>query len=123
MERRHGTTLQAAEQASLVLCGGVAQCARPTGASAGLCLPASASLRPNSLLAFPIRTPDQLAAIEATFADMERPTPMDRLICGDVGFGKTEVAIRAILKAVLAGKQVALLAPTTVLASNTLKPP
>ena len=60
-------------------------------------------------------TPDQWAAIQATFADMERTTPMDRLICGDVGFGKTEVAIRAILKAVLAGKQVALLAPTTVL--------
>lgn len=60
-------------------------------------------------------TPDQLRAIEATKQDMESPRPMDRLVCGDVGFGKTEVAIRAAFKAVMAGKQVALLAPTTVL--------
>ena len=60
-------------------------------------------------------TPDQQSAIEQTKQDMERPAPMDRLICGDVGFGKTEVAIRAALKAVLAGKQVALLTPTTIL--------
>lgn len=69
-------------------------------------------------------TPDQLTAIHQTKQDMEKPTPMDRLICGDVGFGKTEVAIRAALKAVLAGKQVALLAPTTVLCQqhyNTLR--
>ncbi|MGK0176825.1 MAG: transcription-repair coupling factor (superfamily II helicase), partial [Lentimonas sp.] len=66
--------------------------------------------------AFPFtETPDQLSAIEATKADMETGQPMDRLICGDVGFGKTEVALRAALKAVLAGKQVALLTPTTVL--------
>jgi transcription-repair coupling factor (superfamily II helicase) len=66
--------------------------------------------------AFPFKeTPDQLHAIEATKDDMEKDQPMDRLICGDVGFGKTEVAIRAALKAVLAGKQVALLVPTTVL--------
>ena len=66
--------------------------------------------------AFPFtETPDQLSAIEATKADMEADQPMDRLICGDVGFGKTEVALRAALKAVLAGKQIALLAPTTVL--------
>ena len=66
--------------------------------------------------AFPFtETPDQLSAIEATKADMEANEPMDRLICGDVGFGKTEVALRAALKAVLAGKQVALLTPTTVL--------
>jgi len=66
--------------------------------------------------AFPFQeTPDQLSAIEATKADMEINQPMDRLICGDVGFGKTEVALRAALKAVLAGKQVAVLTPTTVL--------
>ncbi len=66
--------------------------------------------------AFPHKeTPDQLLAIEATKQDMEKALPMDRLICGDVGFGKTEVAIRAALKAVLAGKQVAMLVPTTVL--------
>ena len=68
---------------------------------------------------FPFReTPDQMKAIIATKIDMERPQPMDRLICGDVGFGKTEVAIRAAFKAVMEGKQVAVLAPTTVLAQQ-----
>jgi transcription-repair coupling factor (superfamily II helicase) len=63
-------------------------------------------------------TPDQLRAIQETKADLERPKPMDRLICGDVGFGKTEVAIRAAFKAVMGGKQVAILVPTTVLAQQ-----
>ncbi len=63
-------------------------------------------------------TPDQSKAIIEVKRDMERPQPMDRLVCGDVGFGKTEVAIRAIFKAVTAGKQCALLAPTTVLAQQ-----
>ncbi|MGD0209060.1 MAG: transcription-repair coupling factor [Verrucomicrobiota bacterium] len=63
-------------------------------------------------------TPDQLHAIGETKSDMERPKPMDRLICGDVGFGKTEVAIRAAFKAVMGGKQVAVLVPTTVLAQQ-----
>src|SRR5437667_7085097 len=68
---------------------------------------------------FPYReTPDQLTAIANTKHDMERPRSMDRLICGDVGFGKTEVAIRAAFKAVMDGKQVAILAPTTVLAQQ-----
>jgi transcription-repair coupling factor (superfamily II helicase) len=68
---------------------------------------------------FPFReTPDQLTAITATKHDMERARSMDRLICGDVGFGKTEVAIRAAFKAVMEGKQVAVLAPTTVLAQQ-----
>jgi transcription-repair coupling factor (superfamily II helicase) len=68
---------------------------------------------------FPFReTPDQLKAITDTKIDMERAQPMDRLICGDVGFGKTEVAIRAAFKAVMDGKQVAVLAPTTVLAQQ-----
>ena len=66
--------------------------------------------------AFPYKeTKDQLLAIEASKQDMEKKQPMDRLICGDVGFGKTEVAIRAAFKAVLDGKQVAILGPTTVL--------
>ena len=66
--------------------------------------------------AFPFKeTPDQLSAIQACKQDMESRQAMDRLICGDVGFGKTEVAIRAALKAILAGKQVAILVPTTVL--------
>ncbi|PWU21632.1 MAG: transcription-repair coupling factor [Verrucomicrobia bacterium] len=63
-------------------------------------------------------TPDQLQAIIATKGDMERPKPMDRLICGDVGFGKTEVGIRAAFKAVMDGTQVAVLVPTTVLAQQ-----
>ncbi len=68
---------------------------------------------------FPFReTPDQLNAITATKNDMERSRSMDRLICGDVGFGKTEVAIRAAFKAVMEGKQVAVLTPTTVLAQQ-----
>jgi len=68
---------------------------------------------------FPFReTPDQMKAIVDTKIDMERRQPMDRLICGDVGFGKTEVAVRAAFKAVMHGKQVAVLAPTTVLAQQ-----
>ena len=61
-------------------------------------------------------TDSQLSAIEDIKADMQKPVPMDRLLCGDVGFGKTEVALRAAYKAVLAGKQVAILVPTTILA-------
>jgi len=69
--------------------------------------------------AFPYEeTPDQLTAIADAKADMERATPMDRLVCGDVGFGKTEVALRATAKAVFDGKQVAVLVPTTLLASQ-----
>ena len=61
-------------------------------------------------------TPDQLSAVEQIKEDMERPVPMDRLVCGDVGFGKTEVAVRAAFKAVADGRQVAVLVPTTLLA-------
>jgi transcription-repair coupling factor (superfamily II helicase) len=63
-------------------------------------------------------TPDQHRAIEEAKRDLEMPKPMDRLICGDVGFGKTEVAIRAAFKAVMGGRQVAVLVPTTVLAQQ-----
>jgi len=66
--------------------------------------------------AFPYaETPDQLACIDEVKADMEKSTPMDRLVCGDVGYGKTEIAVRAAFKAVQDGKQVALLVPTTLL--------
>ncbi len=65
-------------------------------------------------------TPDQLRAIGEVKADMTQPVPMDRLICGDVGFGKTEVAIRAAFKVVLDNKQVAVLVPTTILAQQHL---
>lgn len=69
--------------------------------------------------AFPYEeTPDQLSAINDVKADMERPVPMDRLICGDVGYGKTEVAVRATFKAAQDGKQVAVLVPTTLLAAQ-----
>ncbi len=72
--------------------------------------------------AFPYEeTPDQLQAISDTLADMQSGRPMDRLICGDVGYGKTEVAIRAAFKAALDGKQVAVLVPTTILAQQHLE--
>jgi transcription-repair coupling factor (superfamily II helicase) len=69
--------------------------------------------------AFPyVETPDQLAAVDEVKADMERAVPMDRLICGDVGYGKTEIAVRAAFKAVQDGMQVAVLVPTTLLAAQ-----
>ena len=66
-------------------------------------------------------TPDQKKAIDDIFADMSSPTPMDRLVCGDVGYGKTEVAMRAAMRAVADGKQVVVLSPTTVLAFQHLQ--
>ena len=69
--------------------------------------------------AFPYEeTEDQLRAIAEIKQDMETPRPMDRLLCGDVGYGKTEVALRAVMKCILDGKQAAILAPTTVLAQQ-----
>ena len=69
--------------------------------------------------AFPyVETPDQLSAVDDVKHDMEKPVPMDRLICGDVGYGKTEIAVRAAFKAVQDGKQVAVLVPTTILAQQ-----
>src|SRR5581483_10200204 len=72
--------------------------------------------------AFPyVETPDQLAAIDEVKRDMERSVPMDRLICGDVGYGKTEIAVRAAFKAVQDGKQVAVLVPTTLLVQQHMQ--
>jgi transcription-repair coupling factor (superfamily II helicase) len=72
--------------------------------------------------AFPFQeTPDQLAAIDEVKADMQNPVPMDRIICGDVGYGKTEIAVRAAFKAVQDGKQVGVLVPTTLLANQHFK--
>lgn len=72
--------------------------------------------------AFPyVETPDQLVTIDEVKADMERPTPMDRLLCGDVGYGKTEIAVRAAFKAVQDGKQVAILVPTTLLVQQHME--
>lgn len=65
-----------------------------------------------------VETPDQLSTINEVKADMERPYPMDRIVCGDVGYGKTEIAVRAAFKAVQDGKQVAVLVPTTLLAQQ-----
>ena len=85
----------------------------------GLALPLDRALYEPFAASFPFEeTPDQLAAIEAVIADLGRPTPMDRVVCGDVGFGKTEVAVRAAFVAATAGKQVALLVPTTLLAEQ-----
>ena len=109
-------TLRAAEQASLDYAAELLNAHAQREQAHGYAYPKTHPWETEFAARFPHKeTPDQLAAIHATFADMERASPMDRLICGDVGFGKTEVAIRAIFKAVLAGKQVALLAPTTVL--------
>ena len=66
-------------------------------------------------------TVDQLTAITEVKSDMEKPVPMDRVICGDVGYGKTEIAVRAAFKAVQDGKQVAVLVPTTLLADQHLQ--
>lgn len=72
--------------------------------------------------AFPfVETPDQLTTIDEVKADMERPIPMDRLVAGDVGFGKTEIAVRAAFKAVQDGKQVAVIAPTTLLVKQHIE--
>lgn len=86
-------------------------------ASTGIAFPPDTHWDAELAESFPyIETPDQDAAIHAVKSDMEQPLPMDRLVCGDVGFGKTEVAIRAAFKAVNSGRQVAVLVPTTVLA-------
>jgi transcription-repair coupling factor (superfamily II helicase) len=68
-----------------------------------------------------VETPDQLSSIDEVKADMERTVPMDRLICGDVGYGKTEIAVRAAFKAIQDGKQVAVLVPTTLLVQQHLQ--
>jgi len=85
----------------------------------GMSLPIDRSLYEPFAATFPFEeTPDQFNAIEAVIADMDKATPMDRVVCGDVGFGKTEVAVRAAFVAATAGKQVAILVPTTLLAEQ-----
>ncbi len=88
-------------------------------ATPGLAFPADGAWQGEFEAAFPYEeTPDQRTAIAAVQRDMQQTRPMDRLICGDVGFGKTEIAIRAAFRACAAGKQVAVLVPTTVLAEQ-----
>ncbi len=91
-------------------------------AIAGHAFPADTHWQEEFEAAFPWElTPDQQAAVEDIKRDLETPTPMDRLLCGDVGYGKTEVAMRAAFKVVMDGKQAAFLAPTTVLAFQHVK--
>ena len=88
-------------------------------ASRGFAFPKDGEWQSAFEAAFPYEdTPDQFTATQDIKADMERPVPMDRLVCGDVGYGKTEIAMRAAFKAVMGGKQVAFLAPTTILAEQ-----
>ncbi len=88
-------------------------------ARAGLALQVDRAMYEPFAAGFPFEeTPDQLAAIDATLRDLASSQPMDRVVCGDVGFGKTEVAVRAAFAAASAGKQVAVLVPTTLLAEQ-----
>ena len=88
-------------------------------ARAGLALDVDRGIYEPFAATFPFEeTPDQLAAIEAVLRDLSSSRPMDRVVCGDVGFGKTEVAVRAAFAAAIAGKQVAVLVPTTLLAEQ-----
>ena len=88
-------------------------------ARVGLALQVDRAMYEPFAATFPFEeTPDQLAAIDAVISDLGKPQPMDRVVCGDVGFGKTEVAVRAAFVAATAGKQVAILVPTTLLAEQ-----
>lgn len=110
---------QAAERATLDLAAELLQIHARREAQPGHAFGPDSTWQKEFEASFPFtETPDQLRAIGETKADMERTRPMDRLICGDVGFGKTEVALRAAFKAVQDGRQVALLVPTTVLAQQ-----
>ena len=114
-------TRQQAERATLDLAAELLRIQAARDAQPGFALPADTDWQREFEGAFPFQeTPDQLKAIAAAKADQERPRPMDRLVCGDVGFGKTEVAIRAAFKAVQSGMQVAILVPTTILAQQHL---
>ena len=114
-------TRQAAERATIDLAADLLKIQAQREAQPGHAFPPDNDWQKEFEGSFPFtETKDQLRAIEETKADLERPRPMDRLICGDVGFGKTEVAIRAAFKVVQGGKQVALLVPTTILAQQHL---
>ncbi len=112
---------KAAEVATIDLAAELLRIHAAREAQPGLACPPDNDWQREFEASFPYsETKDQLTAIQATKSDMERTRPMDRLICGDVGFGKTEVAIRAAFKAVQSGRQVALLVPTTILAQQHL---
>jgi transcription-repair coupling factor (superfamily II helicase) len=110
---------RAVERATVDLAAELLRIQASREAQPGFAFPEDTEWQREFEASFPFtETPGQLRAIEETKRDMERARPMDRLICGDVGFGKTEVAIRAAFKAVQAGKQVIVLVPTTVLAQQ-----
>jgi len=110
---------QAAERATIDLAAELLRIHASREAQPGHAFPPDNTWQKEFEASFPFtETRDQLKAIVETKADMEKTRPMDRLICGDVGFGKTEVAIRAAFKAVQGGRQVAVLVPTTVLAQQ-----
>ncbi|HVS50750.1 MAG TPA: transcription-repair coupling factor [Opitutaceae bacterium] len=112
---------QAAERATIDLAAELLRIHAAREAQPGFAFPSDNTWQKEFEASFPFtETPDQLRCINETKTDMERTRPMDRLICGDVGFGKTEVAIRAAFKAVQGGRQVAVLVPTTVLAQQHL---
>jgi transcription-repair coupling factor (superfamily II helicase) len=110
-------TLKKAAQAAGDLAADLLRVQAERRLAAGIAYPPDDPMQRAFELRFPYEeTPDQLSAMEEIRRDMESPRPMDRLLCGDVGYGKTELALRAAFKAVLAGRQVAVLVPTTVLA-------
>jgi transcription-repair coupling factor (superfamily II helicase) len=112
---------QAAERSTIDLAAELLRIQAAREAETGHAFPPDNTWQNEFEASFPFtETRDQLKAIQETKADLERARPMDRLICGDVGFGKTEVAIRAAFKAVQGGRQVSLLVPTTVLAQQHL---
>jgi len=112
---------QAAERATIDLAAELLRIHAMREAQPGHAYPPDTTWQKEFEASFPYtETRDQLRAIDEAKADLEKPRPMDRLICGDVGFGKTEVAIRAAFKAVQGGRQVAILVPTTVLAQQHL---
>ena len=114
-------TRASAERATLDLAAQLLEVQARRAAQPGLASAPDTAWQREFESSFPfVETPDQLRAIIETKADMEQSRPMDRLICGDVGFGKTEVAVRAAFKAVMDGRQVAVLVPTTVLAQQHL---
>ncbi|MFM2164062.1 MAG: Transcription-repair-coupling factor [Planctomycetota bacterium] len=114
--RRWKRAKEEAEESARDFAGELLRVQAARSATKGIAFPADTEWQREFESQFPYdETEDQLTAIAATKRDMERARPMDRLVCGDVGFGKTEIAIRAAFKAVDAGSQVAVLVPTTVL--------
>ncbi len=114
-------TRQAAEQATLDLAADLLHMQALRNMESGFSADPDHDWQRDFEDAFPFtETPDQLTSIQAVKEDMESAQPMDRLLCGDVGFGKTEIALRAAFKAVMSGKQVAVLVPTTVLCQQHL---